>query len=347
MKKNLLLLFVGVIFPFALYGQLDTTGYVNYLKNGDFEEQGAWKIAVTDGDTSDVTWEFGVFPGPAYGEDACLETSWDNVGTPLNQILYQVVELTVGDTYWFDGALWDAGTAANINQAWFQIIIFPVKGDIDGDINTGITGPGWQDNDAIILLNHAMGWGYEWLALGKNTTFVEDMNPDFIYGNNVGIGDFDGQGDTMVYTVPDTIFWYEPDSITVLGKKGDKVDVYVALQVGQWMDQGSGIVNSFDFKYDSFVLLGPPEESTGVPSRKADPIIRVYPNPVSDDMTVLSNYVLRSITVSNVVGQKVKYLDQLNRRLVKLDLSGLENGLYFITTEDVNGQIHTAKVMKR
>jgi hypothetical protein len=348
MKNFLLFLSFGLFLSLNVMSQLDTTGYVNYLKNGDFEEKGAWQFAVNDGDSSDVTWEFGVFPGPAYGEDACLEVSWDNMSTPLNQILYQVVKVAIGDTFYFNGAFKDAGTAADINQVWFQIIILPVNADNDSSVADGILAAtnAWQDNDATILLNHAKGWGVDWLALGKNTTFEEDMNPDAIYGHNVGIGDFDGQGDTIIYTVPDTLFWYAPDTYTVLGQKGDSIDLFVAFQVGQWMDQGSGIVNSFDFKFDSFVLLGPPKGVTSVPQRSI-PEIKIYPNPVSDILLVENNEILKSITISNVVGQKIRTISDINERKAEINMSNLQGGIYIITSVDITGQTYTVKVLKK
>ena len=346
MRKNLLLLGLGIFFALTAIGQVDTTGWVNYLKNGDFEEKGAWKIVANDGDSTDVDWEFGVSPAPAYGEDGCLEVTWDNMSTPLNQLLYQVVQLTVGDTFYFDGAFWDFDTPDDINQAWFQIIIMPVVADVDTNIETGIAGPDWQTSDGMILLNHAKGWSVDWMGLGKNTTFVEDMNPDAIYGHNIGIGDFDGQGDTNIYIVPDTLFYYAPDSYRVIGKKGDKVDVFFALQVGQWMADGSGITNSFDFKFDSFVLLGPAHEPTAVHAKDA-PEIYVFPNPVGNTLRVQSPVPVRAVQLYNLLGQEVRSLTGLNTASVTMNTSSLDKGVYILSVEDLNGNVHKEKIVKK
>ncbi len=350
MKKHLLLvLMTGFFLSFTLYGQLDTTGYVNYLKNGDFEEQGVWKIAVNDGDSSDVTWEFGVSPAPIYGEDGCLEVSWDALSTPLNQILYQEVKVAIGDTFYFDGAFKDAGTSADINQAWFQIIILPVYADNDSSADDGIlaaTGA-WQDNDGTILLNHAKGWGVDWMGLGKNTTFAEDMNPDAIYGHNVGIGDFDGQGDTNIYVVPDTLFWYAPDTYTVLGQKGDSIDLFVALQVGQWMEEGSGITNTFDFKFDSFVLLGPPKEPSNAVFKNNVTDFELYPNPAGDIVNIKLSNMIQSVRLCNLLGQEIKQIDHVGSDHMQFNISDLRKGIYIISVKDNNGNISTRKMFKK
>ncbi len=348
MKKNLLFLGLGLFLSFSVMGQLDTTGYVNYLKNGDFEEQGVWKIAVNDGEADDVTWEFGVSPGIPNGEDACLEVSWDMMSTPLNQILYQTVKVAIGDTFWFDGAFKNSGTPDDVNQLWYQIIILPVYADNDSSADDGILSApnAWQDNDATILLNHARGWSVDWLSLDKTTTFVEDMNPDAIYGHNIGIGDFDGQGDTNIYIVPDTLFWYEPDTYTVLGEKGDSIDLFVALQVGQWMEEGSGIVNSFDFKFDSFVLLGPQGEPSAVPENSA-PEVYIYPNPVGSSIHIKSPLPVQNIRLFNLLGQEIVTMNGLNDNTVELNVSSLEKGIYILSVEDVNGNVHKEKIMKK
>ncbi len=77
------------------------------------------------------------------------------------------------------------------------------------------------------------------------------------------------------------------------------------------------------------------------------PVVNAYPNPASDILVVESNDILKSIVISNVIGQRVRALNNLMERKVEVSMSDLEDGIYFITTKDINHRIHTKKIIKR
>lgn len=79
--------------------------------------------------------------------------------------------------------------------------------------------------------------------------------------------------------------------------------------------------------------------------------IQVFPNPSSDYIQILGNLRNSSdairVTIVNALGQKVQetafYNDSPNRII---DISGLSNGLYYITLEDDLGELGVHKVVK-
>ena len=337
MKRNLLWGMTAVLFFLSLTLQAQE----NYLLNGDFEEQGVWEIAVSAGERSDLSWEFGTFAqAPLEGDEGCLRVTYTDKDAALNQILFQRVMLTVGDTYYFEGAFKDAGTGTDVEQAWHQIIIWPTIEDNDPSDNiTG--GPHWRDGDASILLNHSAK--KEHFGIGLNTTYEEDQF--FEYGNKVGLGDGEGQGDTTVYTVPPALFRYT-DTLT-LGEIGDEIEYFVALQLGQWVEAGSGIVNTVDFTFDEFKLMGPEKETIGVESKKLFSSNEVYPNPVQDLLNVKNTKGISSLSIFNVLGQRVINLQEIRKDQLSIDVSELSTGLYILSVVDNSGEKHSSKIHKK
>jgi len=124
------------------------------------------------------------------------------------------------------------------------------------------------------------------------------------------------------------------------------VDVFFALQVGQWMAEGSGITNSFDFKFDSFVLLGPNREPSAVPKNSV-PEISVYPNPVSSEIHIKSPVQVQTVRLFNLLGQEIKSLDNIGKNHVQMNVSGLAEGIYILSVEDYQGNIRTKKITKK
>ncbi len=329
----------GVFLSFSLMGQEMS----DYILNGNMEEQGAWEIVTSDGDAADITWEFGTFAqAPLEGDEACLRATYTSKDTPLNQIMFQRVMLTVGDTYYFEGAFKDAGTGTDVEQCWHQIIIWPTVEDDDPSDNIS-GGPHWKDGDASILLNHAVGWGVDHFGIGLNTTYEEDQVAE--YGNKVGLGNGEGQGDTTVYTVPPALF-RQQDTL-VLGEVGDQIEYYVALQIGQWMEEGSGLVNTVDFTFDEFKLMGP-AKSTGIRNQSdASSDMEVYPNPVSDMLNVNNSKGISSMNISNVMGQSVMNLQDIRKDQLSIDISELSTGMYILSVVDNSGEMHSSKILKK
>lgn len=55
-----------------------------------------------------------------------------------------------------------------------------------------------------------------------------------------------------------------------------------------------------------------------------------YPNPATDIVYIEAGYSIESVSVVNSLGQRVILVEQLNTKNIKIDVSKLENGAYFI-----------------
>lgn len=335
MKKILLIFAAGFILSQGLMAQ-----DVNHILNGDFEEQGVWEVAISAGNAGDVTWEYGVLDNvPDAGDGGCMKVSYENMETSLNQMIYQKVILTIGDTYTFSGAFMDAGTDTDVERAWFQIIVWPTVEDKDltDDLQGGPTSP---DNDATILLNHSAL--KEHFGIGLNTTFAEDVF--FDYGDKVGLGDGDGQGDAVVYTVPE-VMYRETDEL-VLGEIGDHIEYYVIFQIGQYVPDGSDINNTVAFTFDEFKLMGP-ERVVAVENFNSQSTLSAYPNPVNDILNVKNSSRISSLSFQNILGQDLLNIKNVNENQVSVNTSELMNGIYILSVEDEFGKVSTRKILKK
>ena len=73
--------------------------------------------------------------------------------------------------------------------------------------------------------------------------------------------------------------------------------------------------------------------------------ISIYPNPVSNYVTINSNTNISNISITNILGETIKEFE-INQNTLKINLEPLHNGLYFIYLTDKNKQIKTFKIIK-
>lgn len=73
--------------------------------------------------------------------------------------------------------------------------------------------------------------------------------------------------------------------------------------------------------------------------------IKLYPNPVKDQLQIQSEIKMAQVVIRNLLGQTVKSFD-VNDSKVGLDLNQLPAGNYLITLKDVNGDLSTRKIVK-
>lgn len=73
--------------------------------------------------------------------------------------------------------------------------------------------------------------------------------------------------------------------------------------------------------------------------------LKYYPNPVNDVLTVTNNNNIEMLTVTNTLGQTV-ISKQINNNNAQLDLSSLNNGVYFVKVS-VEGKNKTLKIIKQ
>ena len=72
--------------------------------------------------------------------------------------------------------------------------------------------------------------------------------------------------------------------------------------------------------------------------------ISIYPNPASDIINFISNDNIRCIELYNLTGQKI-YGTQVNYNHFKLDVSGLTQGFYLVKLTNMEGEIHTSRIL--
>jgi hypothetical protein len=75
-------------------------------------------------------------------------------------------------------------------------------------------------------------------------------------------------------------------------------------------------------------------------------ITSIYPNPTFGALTIQSNIRLDEIVLYSITGKKVMQFSSAKKETV-LDVSGLDNGMYIIQTNDINGNINTRKIIKQ
>ncbi len=74
--------------------------------------------------------------------------------------------------------------------------------------------------------------------------------------------------------------------------------------------------------------------------------LRIFPNPVSDYMTLSGNTFVRQLRVSNILGKQLKTFDTTPQS--RYDISDLPDGMYLVNMVDANNKVvKTVRVVKR
>jgi hypothetical protein len=141
------------------------------------------------------------------------------------------------------------------------------------------------------------------------------------------------------------------------GRGGEAIEVKVPNTVtGEWelltFDFTDGIGNAFN-RLVFFPDFPDPRESgstcyidnigfaTATSLRKVNNVfVSVYPNP-ANDMIKIQYPEIRQITISNIVGQKIRSLEFQYTGHKVVDISSLESGVYFITLDTADGIVST------
>ncbi len=82
-------------------------------------------------------------------------------------------------------------------------------------------------------------------------------------------------------------------------------------------------------KYSYPFSFCPVGAALGLTEQGSQNDLSLYPNPVSNDLSVISNEKINNVIITNVLGQLL-YVGDYNSKKVEVDVSGLKAGLYFI-----------------
>ena len=70
-----------------------------------------------------------------------------------------------------------------------------------------------------------------------------------------------------------------------------------------------------------------------------------YPNPAGDHIFIEANENIHRIMISNILGQEVFTMDNIQSTTLNLDISDFETGIYFISVEGLNRKASTGKLL--
>lgn len=123
------------------------------------------------------------------------------------------------------------------------------------------------------------------------------------------------------------------------GEEGITVNFTGGLATGM---SGSG--QTYGIPVRDFTLHIVPKPKTETPIAITADQVKVYPNPASDFLNVYLNggFEMEKLTLSNITGQQIFQANVAGKRTM-IDVSALENGLYFLTVRSNNGMV-TKKV---
>ena len=108
----------------------------------------------------------------------------------------------------------------------------------------------------------------------------------------------------------------------------------------------AGGVSKDSTKNGAFKFTGViPDWPVGITGSKQTYEVVVYPNPVSDLLTIEAGVNITQIMLINMLGQAVKCCN-LNQKSVKFDISGMEPGIYTLRVA-INDKYSTRKIIIR
>jgi hypothetical protein len=65
--------------------------------------------------------------------------------------------------------------------------------------------------------------------------------------------------------------------------------------------------------------------------------IALYPNPAAGQVQIACENGMKQITVTDIAGKIVSIIDAANRRVVSLEMSAMDNGIYFVQVQTERG----------
>jgi len=101
-----------------------------------------------------------------------------------------------------------------------------------------------------------------------------------------------------------------------------------------------------DIYIDNIVINNDPNPVLGIWNSKAENEISMYPNPFTTSINIELTRDMNSIVISNLMGQQLYKIENVNRGPINIDASILETGVYIITLTDINNKITSAKLLK-
>jgi hypothetical protein len=250
----------------------------------------------------------------------------------------------LGDADWITAAHWapwPGGTVVSnvVNDQAFSN---------DQSLNVG---PGGAEDQLLLLGNQTTGvWTVDFMmyipagANGyynmQNTEATGQWNFDIFFDTG-GVGDYqESQASISSFTWPEDT-WFQMSHTIDLNNSTVVVELDgVEIHSGPYAGDQVGCINFYsidgtnNYYLDDVIVDGDP--AVGL-TEYVEGNFRIYPNPTSGIFTVEGQENIEAVVVRNVLGATVAQLQSNFSNRVELDLTGLNNGLYFveITVDDV------------
>lgn len=277
--------------------------------------------------------------GPGFPDAITLSpgyvTAWDEVTITLD------TRLSCPDSALFgaDSVMMHSGVTVN-GAGWSNVV------DFDGEGANGQKPKLTHNGDSTWSITIVPA---EFYGLTEGDT-VTAINCVFNGGGwDQGEGkDFDAEGNCTDFTVPigqpEAFLWsitYNPSLFYDYDETVTVTEINCVFNGGAW---DAGEAKDFDEEMNctDFVI---PIPQLGIGENQL-PKYKIYPNPVSEELTIEIFNSVDKIEVYNVIGTKVKSYDDISTEIFKINTSDLTGGFYFLTVWK-NESVHTSKFVKR
>lgn len=283
-----------------------------------------------------------------------IDSSWtatDNLWTPKNKIEYAYNAMGSDTLTVYN--LWDSSTH-NWEISGKHEKMYDLNGNLIFDIHSrwNLSALIWivsnkeehsydiKNNETIIIYS---GWNYSisnWLNFSKTENSYDvggNLTLKINYNWNTTTNQWENR-DLAEYTFNNS---YTSNDIIQPYFLND-LHKHMLTNYTRKLFAGNSWLNVFkvNFHYSSFSF-------TGIDENELLEKINIYPNPTSGLITVTSTLsTITNITVYDLMGKCVytEYYEQIQNP-IQLDLSFLNNGIYFINVQDENGQLNKNKII--
>jgi len=120
-------------------------------------------------------------------------------------------------------------------------------------------------------------------------------------------------------------------SVDISAYKGKEVHIAFRLTT-------SGTATRGMFVLDNITVFGSAFIYTNINDLKNESNVALYPNPVSDNLIVKSNEIIKKIEIYNLIGQKIETIEKCETE-INVDVSNYNNGLYILKIKTLKGEI--------
>ena len=77
--------------------------------------------------------------------------------------------------------------------------------------------------------------------------------------------------------------------------------------------------------------------ATNIDETGVDPTISIYPNPVNNELQIVSQSKIKSVTLSGLSGNRIQLLSNISEYNLKLNTTSLVPGMYMLKVETSKG----------